>query len=132
MGYAARCRIKAENETEAVYEYACYNLNNEEYELARESYSGMITIKKIAFVEPEIHEKIKRFPNGKKKVITKRIKREVDYETLFETGKITIKNSTYCWKTVSGFDLMALKLVWKIFDMYQDNSMIPKSISIDY
>lgn len=132
MGYAARCRIKNENEAEVVYEYACYNLNNDDYELAKESFCGLITIKKNAFVEPEIHEKIKRFPNGKKELIIKRVKREVDYETLFDTGQITIKNSTYCWKTISGFDIMALKLIWKIFSIYQDNSLIPKSIAIDY
>lgn len=132
IGHAARCRIKTQNETEVVYEYACYNLNNGEYELAKESYSGVITIKKNAFVEPEIHERIKRFPNGKKKKVIKRIHRSVDYGKYIQTGQITIKNSDYCWKTYSGFDLMALKLIFKILDKYQDDSIIPERIAIDY
>ena len=132
IGHGARCRLTSENDTEVIYEYACYNLNNDEYELAKESYSGLITIKKNAFIEPEIHEKIKRFPNGKKKKVIKRIHKSVDYDEYIQIGIITIKNSDYCWKTCSGFDIMALKLIYKILDMYQNESVIPERIGLDY
>ena len=132
IGHGAKCRIIAKNETEVVYEYACYNLNNDEHELAKESYSGLITIKKKAFFEPEIREKIKRFPNGKKKKLIKRIHKNVDFDILIREKQIIIKNSDFCWLKYLDVDIMARKLITKLFDEYQDNSIIPDSSTLYY
>ena len=51
-------------------------------------------------MEPEIHEKLKRLPNGRKKLIVKRIRRDVDYMALLKANKIIIENSRYCWRFV--------------------------------
>ena len=58
-------------------------------------YDGVITICKDALLEPEMREKLKRMPNGRKRMITKRIVRPVDYEALLASGKIKAENSRF-------------------------------------
>ena len=49
-----------------------FNLNEEKYKNEQQLYDGRIYIKRDCFVEPEIHEKIKRMPSGRKRKIEKR------------------------------------------------------------
>lgn len=51
----------------------------------------MITISRDCFAEPEIHEKLKKMPSGRKKLITKRIPVSVDYPHVNSKIKITKK-----------------------------------------
>lgn len=57
-----------------------------------------ITIQRSCFLEAEIHEKIKKMPSGKKKLVTKRVPVEVDYPRYTEDGLIIIVNCSNCWK----------------------------------
>ena len=96
-------------------------------------YDGEITICKNGLVEPKIYEKTKRRKNGRKYIETKKIHNEVDYRKLFEEEKIVIKNCSNTWMSAdTGEDFMALRLLWKIFDYYQDNGCIPESVSVHY
>ena len=133
IGHSAHGRKIAEDETTVIYEYNCVNINKENYKQLMKIYDGEITICKNGLVEPEIHEKTKRRKNGRKYIEIKRIHNDVNYNKLLEEKKIVIKNCSNTWKSAnSGEDFMALKLIWKIFDYYQDNCCMPKSITVYY
>ena len=86
-------------------------------------------------VEPEIHEKLKRMPSGRKKQMVKRIRRAVDYSALLDAGKIIIENSCYCWHLVGtekNSGMMAMRMVFRICDHYQDEGTLPETVSLHY
>ena len=131
-GDGGAARIALQDENTVVYEYAAYNLNVEELRNSDHIYDGLITISKNAFVEPEIHEKLKRMPSGRKKLIVKRIERDVDYTALFNEGKITVENSHFCWRTLdNGVGMMAMRIIFKIFRLYQETGRIPDRVGYD-
>lgn len=131
-GFGGWARIVLQDESTVIYEYSPYNLNDPAYGNASHIYDGLITISKDALVEPEIHEKIKRMPGGRKKVIMKRIRQNVDYAGLFSLGKITVENSRFCWRIAdNGCGMIAIKLIFQIFDSYQDNGKLPERVGYD-
>ena len=128
-GIGGSARVVMQDENTIVYEYYAYNLNEEEYRNRERIYDGMITIDKRSLVEPEIHEKLKKQPSGRKKLITKRIPREVDYSVLITAGKINVENSKFCWRILdNGIGLIAIHLIFKIFDLYQSEVAIPETV----
>ena len=134
-GFGGSARIVLQDENTVVYEYAPYNLNEPEYRNSDHIYDGLITISKDSMVEPDIHEKLKRMPSGRKKLIVKRIRRDVDYSGLLAAGKITIENSRYCWHfvgTEKNIGMMAMRVVFHIYDQYQDEGTLPETISLHY
>ena len=132
IGFGGKGRLIIQDEHTALYEYAPYNLNNSEYRNAECIYDGLITISKDSLVEPIIHEKIKRIPGKRKKTIIKRIKRHVDFDALFDAGKIAVENSRYCWRTLeNGKGIIAMKIIWRIYDHYQENGALPETVSIN-
>ena len=61
-------------------------------------------------------------------MITKRIKRDVDYSKLFLLRQIRVENSQYCWKILEdkvGF--IAMHLIFEIFDLYQREGILPET-----
>ena len=134
-GFGGSARIVLQDENTVVYEYAPFNLNEPEYRNSEHNYDGMITIDKESMVEPEFHEKEKRMPSGRKKLIVKRIRRDVDYSALLDAGKITIENSRYCWHLVGtekNIGMMAMRIVFRIYDHYQDEGILPETVSLHY
>ena len=122
--------IIAQDEHTVLYRYGTYNLNNEQYRNKEHLMDGLITIEKHSMVEPEIHTKTRRYPNGKKKTISKRIVVDVPYGELYHKGKIQIENSSNCWRTISDDnDFIAWHLVWNIFRKYQENGCLPERVS---
>lgn len=82
-------------------------------------------------MKPGIHEKIKRFSNGKKKLITKRIPVDVDYLRAMDEGLIIIENCFSCWKTTDDEkqeDVMVVHLLCYLFLRYQEEGNIPEYI----
>ena len=67
-------KIFEDNET-VIYEYGGYNLNAAEYRNENHLCDGSITILKRCFAEPEIHQKLKKMPSGRKKLVAKQIGR---------------------------------------------------------
>lgn len=135
MGYGGTARGVLQDEKTVVYEYFPYNLNNPEYRNSGRVFDGLITISKDALVEPEIHKKVKRMPSGKKRLIVKRLRRDVDYRTLLKEGAITIENSKNCWYfvgTEKDIGMIAMKITFNIFNRYQDNGLLPEMVSINY
>lgn len=129
-GIGGNCRILEEDEHTVIYEYGGYNLNKPEYRNPDHICDGLITIDKTALVEPEIHTKIKRTQGRKKKSVTKRVPRDVPYIELIESGKIEIQNCSNCWHTFpSGKDIIAYYLIFHIFDKYQEDGVLPSTVS---
>ena len=131
-GFGAAAVLEMQDEQTAVYRYGSYNWNIEELCNPEHIMDGLIWIEKSALPEPEIHDKIKHLPNGKKKRMIKRIPRQLGAEPL-RTGQIKIENSRFCWRcTEEQYDLMAVRLLYKISDEYQLTGSMPERISLMY
>lgn len=124
-GMGAHANLSLQDEKTVIYEYGGYNLNEAQI------CDGIITISRNCFLEPEIHQKIKKMPSGKKKIITKRISIDVDCSKMIKDGLIVIENCSNCWKTTDDkhIDIMALRILFKLFLKYQEEGKVPESIS---
>lgn len=130
LGYGAWANLFLQDDESVIYNYGSYDLNEQKFENKNRITDGNIFIFKSCFVEPEIHEKLKRMPNGKKKLIVKRIPRNVDISQLISEEKIVIENCSNCWDcTPAKIDRMALNLLYKLFRQYQEEETIPEYIS---
>ena len=55
--------------------------------------------------------------------------REVDYSELIAMGKINVENSKFCWQILdNGIGLIAIHIIFKIFDLYQSEGAIPETV----
>ena len=135
IGYGGSARIVMKDEKTVMYEYAPYNLNDKDYKNGNRIYDGLIIISKDALVEPEIHEKLKRMPSGRKKHIVRRVRSNVDYSALLAAGKIIVENSRYCWNFTGANEdigMIAMRIILHIFDQYQDEGILPETVSVNY
>ena len=66
IGYGGGCRKYGESAEFVIYEYYAYDWNTEGCDNPNRIYDGIIKIEKSAFIEPEIHQKIK--PNQREKI----------------------------------------------------------------
>lgn len=130
-GIGAHANLVLEDENTIMYEYGGYNLNEPEYRNENHIYDGMITISRDCFAEPEIHEKLKKMPSGRKKLIAKRIPVSVDYPQMISDGRIIIENCSNCWhcSPESNIDGMALHILFYLFRQYQEEGKMPEYIS---
>lgn len=129
LGIGAHANIVLENEHTVIYEYGGYNLNDPKFRNENRVYDGKIVISKECFVELEIHEKLKRMPSGRKKLITKRSPVSVDFRKMLEEGFIKIENCSNCWRTTEDdlhIDVMVCHLLFYIFLRYQEEGKIPE------
>ena len=130
IGVGGYGKIVLQDEETVIYEYGSYNLNDPQFRNIERVCDGLIVIDKSGLVEPEIRKKIKRFPNGKKRIIIKRILKDVPYQELYDLGKIQIQNCSNCWKTIgNGYDYIACNLVYQIFQEYQEKGCLSENIS---
>lgn len=102
-----------------LYAYGDFNLNIPGLENKDHRCDGILLIAKKCFIGPEIHQKIKRMPSGKKKLVTKAIIRSVDVEAALHNGLIEIKNSSFAWNFYhepegQKIDIMARRTLEKI------------------
>ncbi len=135
MGYGAFSRKVLEDDTNVIYEYGGYDLNVPKYRNADHICDGLIMIDKDCFIEPEIHEKMKRFPSGRKRLVTKRVTRDVEFGEYLNNGKIKIENCSHTWSFIGinkDTDEMALRLLYHLFQEYQEIGKIPEKLSLCY
>lgn len=132
-GFGGYARIAVEDDETVIYEYGAYNSNYPDYRPKDYVYDGLITISKSSLVEPELHEKIKRMPSGRKKPVIKRIPVAVSFSDMIQNGMIEVRNCGNCWKTESetGMDSMAVRILNSVFDLYQVSGELPKQVSFD-
>lgn len=124
-------KILEDNET-VIYEYGGYNLNVPKYWNENHLCDGSITIPKRCFSEPEMHQKLKKMPSGRKKLVVKRIPVSVDYGQMLENGLIKVENCSNCWMTTDDdlcIDIMVLHLLFKLFYQYKEEETVPEHIS---
>jgi len=127
-GHCGHAHLVAIDDALLLYSYCAYDLNREGWQETKQAEDGEIIIDRDALIEPEIHEKQKRLPSGRKITVVKRIRQDVPYEDLLRKEKIRIKNASGTWMTdTTGTDKVALHLVWKVFDEYQDTGIIPEN-----
>jgi len=130
VGYGGYMYLTAYDDTLLMYTYCCYNVNLKDYEKYKKMVDGEIVIARDALVEPEIHRKLKRMPSGRKRMVEKRVRRDVPWEELYAGGKIEVKNASGTWCTDSdGIDIMAWKMLYELFNEYQDTGEIPEQMS---
>ncbi len=128
MGFCGRADLEQEDESIMIYSYCCYNLNDKNYESFCNIKDGEIYIDRDALVEPDIHVKTKKI-GRRKKTITKRVKRDVPFDKLFEQGKVQVKNASGTWRTYfRGIDIIAMHILFNLFNEYQETGEIPKRI----
>ena len=130
IGHCAYADLVATDETTLLYSYCCYTLNEWERKSDRRDADGELIIDRSCFVEPEIHKKLKRMPSGKKKLVVKRvIVWDYDYPEWIRTKKIQIRNASGTWKTdANGCDFMAVSLLYKLLNTYQETGVIPSHV----
>lgn len=131
MGYGGIAKKVSEDKTHVLYAYGDFNLNIPGLENKDHRCDGILLIAKKCFIGPEIHQKIKRMPSGKKKLVTKAIIRSVDVEAALHNGLIEIKNSSFAWNFYHGpegqkIDIMARRTLEKLFEEYQRTGTIPE------
>ena len=130
IGIGGNAQIVMQDEKTVGYAYAPYNLNVEAYRNPGQTYDGLILIDKSALVEPVLHEKIKKWPSGRKQRVVTRIPRVVDYDALIAAGAVSVLNSKFCWKVLpNGVGSIAMRLLRRIFERYQASGELPESIS---
>lgn len=92
---------------------------------------GYFYIQRDCFLDPEIHEKIKRRPSGRKYLEVKRIPVDVPVGDYIKEGKVVIEPCTF-WRYMDSNYFTSEKLTWrilnKIFQQYQLDSFIPKHV----
>lgn len=136
MGYGGVAKLVLKDETLAIYAFDTYSSNvpgtfDYEYEFL---YDGYITIDTSCLVKAEIHEKIKRMPSRRKKLIRKKVLVDVPYDELESKGLITIELPSVPWPEeyfVLRRDITCT-LVSDIFDYYQMNEVLPECMGAHY
>lgn len=120
-----------EDSETVIYEYGSCNLNDAKYYNEKRIFDGIITIARNCFAEPEIHEKMKKMPSGRKKLIIKRISVHVDCNKMISDGRIVIENCSNCWKCYSNrnTDIMASPILFHLFLQYQIDGKLPEYLN---
>lgn len=127
----AEAYIVLQDDQTVMYMYGCFSYYYNKNWRQPIDCDGMITIQKECFQEPEIHQKLKRMPSGRKRLVSKKIPVDVDYPTMIDKGLITIENSKYAWHLCEdGVDIMAYRVIRKILYEYQTEGKIPELIGI--
>lgn len=130
IGIGGSAELITYDDTDVIYAYSVYNLNEAVHRDAISILDGEIHLKRGCFTEPEIHQKVVRKPSGRKVTVEKRIVNIPDYKTMIADGRIQIKNASHCFKVIDeGIDAMALRLLHSLFREYQETGVFPEQIS---
>lgn len=130
-GIGAFVKLVLEDSETVIYEFGSYNLNDARNYNEEHICDGIITIARNCFAEPEIHEKMKKMPSGRKKLIIKRIPVHVDYNKMISDGRIVIENCSNCWECYSNrnTDIMATPILFYLFLQYQIDGKLPEYLN---
>ena len=132
LGFCGIAEKYIEDSESILYLYSGENWNDEKSISGDMNLlDGEIIIQKSCLVEPEIHLKYKKSPSGRKKLVEKRILREVDIDNLINDRNViiskTTKNEFEKWGIQRPF--LAYSLIHIIFDEYQINGVLPEKVS---
>ncbi|MBR4641730.1 MAG: hypothetical protein IKO74_03280 [Selenomonadaceae bacterium] len=131
MGYGSISRKFVEDDEFIIYEYYSYNWSEPRFSNREKIFDGFITIRKNSLIEPELREKFRRMPGGRRKNFIKKILVDVPLDELLAAGDVQVENSSFAWKILpNGIDLMAYRLCKRIFLRYQDEGKLPERCSL--
>jgi hypothetical protein len=131
LGFLGYAKLVAEDSKYALYLYSGENWNSE-HSTSGDSvlYDGKIRIKKDSLEEPELHQKLKKMPNHRKKMLTKRITHIPNIVQKLLDGDVQIlkpcKNE-FCRYSTEYY--LALSLLHRIFEEYQIIGKLPDKVS---
>lgn len=130
MGYGVYAKLDMMDDTMILYQYCCYNLNKADYELYSNLLDGKLWIQRDSLVEGERYLKRVKKTSGKKIILEKKRKIELDFSKLLRERRIEIENASGTWYiTDEGYDVMALRIIYRIYEEYQMTGVVPKKIS---
>ena len=130
-GFVGRAWLETEDEEMAIYSYGGEDMNLHDFEAVEAMKAiGTIVIKKSCLQEPEIHNRIKKMPNGRKKLVKKKIILFPDIGEAVRNGGVEIEK-------LCGIDELegkrvpkyAFALLRHIFTDYQRNEHLPEEVS---
>lgn len=130
LGYAGRARLEVENAEIAIYSYMSedWNVQDEAARKALESVIGQFSIDKSCLIEPEVHCRVRKKPNGRKELVEKKIVRPLDFSELIDNGSIVIDK--LCGVDAEAPDhhpRICMRLLRHIFESYQLNGRLPET-----
>lgn len=129
IGVGGFANLELQDEQAMIYSYGGFNLNVPELRNPDHIADGIITIRRDALVEPEIHEKIRRRPSGRKVLERKIIPVDPDYGPILRSGGITVENSRYSWNFwYNNVDSTAITILDYIFHEYQMSGKIMERV----
>ena len=129
LGYGGTAVKEYESAEVVRYNYSLYNLNLEDY--TGSDFDGIIELDKNFLVKAEIREKRIRTPKGRKKFVTKKIIQDTHMAELLDSGRIHITNNTQCFQKINDYDMIAIRLCFKILNEYQTLDYLPEKVSFD-
>lgn len=131
LGYVGNAKLITEDDTYAIYVYSGENWNALGFNSGDcQLFDGEIQIMKSSLEEPEIHTKVKKTPNHRKQTIVKRIPHRVDIGQKLSANEIIILKP--CKNEFTRFNsdpYIAKKLLYRIYDSYQENGELPHFVS---
>lgn len=132
LGYAGRAWIEIEDECVAIYSYSGENWNiRDKSERARiESIEGSFIINKSRLVEPIVRSKKKQMPNGKKKIVEKKILVRPDISEAIDERDIVIDKLCGVDAEQESYKPCVYRhLLHRIFEQYQIDGTLPKLVA---
>ena len=129
LGYAGHARLELEDAEIAIYSYTGedWNVQDKAARKTLESAIGQFAIDKSCLIEPEVHCKVRKKPNGRMELVEKKIVRSPGFSELIDNGSIVIDK-------LCGVDADAsnhrpriyMRLLRLIFESYQLNGLLPE------
>lgn len=133
MGLGGKLILTAKDSDYLMFQYSSFDYNDENSEIAQNTFDGIIIVHKDYFPKPDISRKKIKKLNGKKVWVEKRKYPELNYEDFIKSGKISVENSSYAnHLSENGIDRIALDLIFKLSLEYQKSGQIPDELSVFY
>ena len=129
LGYAGHARLELEDAEIAIYSYTGedWNVQDKSARKTLESAIGQFTIDKSCLIEPEVHCRVRKKPNGRKKLVEKKIVRPPGFSELIDNGSIVIdKLCGVDADTSNHRPRIYIRLLRHIFESYQLNGRLPE------
>lgn len=129
LGYVGHARLEAEDTEIAIYSYTGENWNVQDEAVCKrlESAVDQLTIDKSCLIEPELRSKVRKMPNGRKKLVEKKIVRLPDISELISDGSIVVDELCGIDAEASDYrPCIYMRLLRIIFENYQLNGRLPE------
>lgn len=129
-GFGAFAHFSDQDNNTVVFNYGGYNLNEEKFINEKRLCDGLITIAKSCFAGLEKQGEVRNMPSDGGEMIVKNTLKDIDFTQMLKDGRITIKNCSNCWMcTNDKTDIMALSILYKIFNAYQVDGKVTDYVS---